>query len=106
MLRPSAKIMLATGATAAMLGTSVAVAADPPVCPWGNTPQSTSVTQPARDGTQQRLRKRDGTGPRHAQQVQQRRSGNAQAPGRGAGNRDANCPLPPLTNADRAEGRT
>ena len=92
MLRRSVKIMLATGATVAMLGTGVAVAADTPVCPWGNTPQSTSATQPDRDRTQQQLRKRDGTGPRHAQQVQQRRSGNAQAPGRGVGNRGANCP--------------
>jgi hypothetical protein len=92
MLRRSVKIMLATGGIVAVLGTGVAVAADPPVCPWGNTPQSTSATQPDRDRTQQRLRQRDGTGPRHAQQVQQRRSGNAQAPGRGAGNGGASCP--------------
>lgn len=92
MLRRSAKIMLATGATVAMLGTGVAVAADSPICPWGNTPQSASGTQPDRDRTQQHLRKRDGTGPRHAQHVQRHRSGNAQAPGGGAGKRGANCP--------------
>ena len=50
MLRRNAKIMIATGVTVAMLGTGVAVAADPPVCPWGNTPQSTTTaTQPDRD---------------------------------------------------------
>ena len=93
MLRRSAKIMLATGGIVAVLGTGVATAADPSVCPWGNTPQSTSATQPARDGTQQRLRKRDGTGPRHAQRVQQRRSGNGREQGRGAaGTQGANCP--------------
>jgi hypothetical protein len=92
MLRRSVKIMLATGSAVAVLGTGVAVAADPPVCPWGNTPQSTSATQPARDGTQQRLRMRDGTGPRHAQMVRQHRSGGTPALGRGAGNRGENCP--------------
>ena len=105
MLRRNAKIMIATGVTVAMLGTGVAVAADPPVCPWGNTPQSTSATQPARDGTQQQLRKRDGTGPRHAQQVQERRSGNA--PGARPRRRQPRRELPvsPLTNARRGGGR-
>ncbi len=92
MLRRSVKIMLATGGIVAVLGTGVAVAADTPVCPFGNTPQATSTAQPDRDRTQQQLRKRDGTGPRHAQQVQRRGSGSGQVPGRGPGDRDANCP--------------
>jgi hypothetical protein len=95
MLRRSAKVMLATGGIVAVLGSGVALAADSSVCPWGNTPQSgkaTSTAQANGERAQQRLRERDGTGPRHAHQSQRRRSGSGQTPGRGAGNRGANCP--------------
>ena len=74
MLRRSAKTILATAGVLGVLGAGVAVAADPPTCPYGNTPQAT-MTQ-TQTGAQQQQRKRDGTGPRHAQRVHQRdRSG-------------------------------
>ncbi len=74
MLRRSAKTILATAGIVGVLGAGVAVAADPPTCPYGNTPQVTQTQTTA----QHQLRKRDGTGPRHAQRVQQRdRSGQA-----------------------------
>ncbi len=80
MLGRSAKIILATGCAVGVLGAGVAVAADPPTCPFGNTPQATSA-QTRTDRTQMRLRQRDGTGPRHAQRQ-----------GAGQGNRGADCP--------------
>ena len=86
MLRRSAKIILASGCAAGVLGAGVAMAADSPTCPYGNTPratQSQTQTQAPAQGTQQRLRlrERDGTGPRHAQRH-----------GAGMGNRGADCP--------------
>ena len=70
MLRRSLRTLLATAGIVAVVGTGVAVAADPPTCPYGNTPQVTRTQD--RDTVRQQLRKRDGTGPRHAQRVQQR----------------------------------
>ena len=68
MRRRSLKLILTTTAAVGVLGAGVAVAADPPTCPYGNTPQAGQVTNAQRSGDQLRLRKRDGTGPRHAQQ--------------------------------------
>jgi hypothetical protein len=79
MLRRSATIMLATAGVVGVLGVGIAVAADPPTCPYGNTPQVTRTQTGSQTTTQQRLRKRDGTGPRHEQRVQQR---DRQGPGR------------------------
>jgi|NGEPerStandDraft_8_1074529.scaffolds.fasta_scaffold71360_1 hypothetical protein len=81
MLRRSAKTMITTAGIVGVLGVGVAVAADQPTCPNGNTPK---VTQ-TQTGTQQRLRERDGTGPRHAQRSQQR-SGQGQGRHQGSGN--------------------
>ena len=62
MRRRSSNIILPTVAITGVLGASVAVAADPPSCPFGNTPKATQKA-PARTGDQdrQQLRKRDGT---------------------------------------------
>ena len=79
MLRRSAKTMITTAGIVGVLGVGVAVAADQPTCPYGNTPK---VTQ-TQTGTQQRLR--DGTGPRHTTRSQQR-GGQGQGRHQGAGN--------------------
>jgi hypothetical protein len=72
MLRRTAKTIVATAGIVGVLGAGVAVAADPPTCPYGNTPQATQTQTQTPSGAQQQLRKRDGTGPRHAQRLQQR----------------------------------
>ena len=90
----NAKLILTTVAITGVIGAGVAVAADPPTCPYGNTPQA-GQKAPARtngDGTQLRLRKRDGTGPRHAQRATRERSGNGPRHQQGPGNRGADCP--------------
>jgi hypothetical protein len=95
MLRHGPKILIATVAAVGVLGAGVAVAADPPTCPFGNTPQAGQVAQPSTPnatGTQHRLLKRDGTGPRHAQQVKERQSRSPGSQGRATGNRGVNCP--------------
>lgn len=80
-MRRRATLILSTVAATAVIGAGVAVAADPPTCPYGNTPRSEQVApRTDRDGDQLRLRKRDGTGPRHEQR------------GHRAGNRGADCP--------------
>jgi hypothetical protein len=84
MLRRSLRIAITTAAVAGTLGVGVAVAADPPSCPCGNTPRATQ-NQPGDTATRQQLRKRDGTGPRHAQRSQH-------GDRRGGGNRGADCP--------------
>ena len=93
MRRRSSKIILTTVAITGVLGASVAVAADPPTCPYGNTPKTTQKA-PARAGDQdrQQLRKRDGTGPRHAQRAAGRNDNREQRQGQGPGNRGADCP--------------
>jgi hypothetical protein len=91
MRRRSSKIILTTVAVTGVLGASVAVAADSPVCPYGNTPKATQKA-PARSGDRTQLRKRDGTGPRHAQRAPNRGSGRGQWQGQGQGNRGADCP--------------
>lgn len=93
MRRPTIKIIVATTAAASLLGAGVATAADPPTCPYGNTPQAGQVVKGqqkgkqlrqhrgakvrkgarAGDRTQRQLRKRDGTGPYHEQNVAARR---------------------------------
>ena len=91
MFRRTTRVAITTAAVVVTLGAGVAVAADAPTCPFGNTPQATQ-TQTTGTPTQQQLRKRDGTGPRHAQRSQQRdRQGPARA-GAGSGNRGADCP--------------
>ena len=90
----NAKIILATMAITGVVGAGVAVAADAPTCPYGNT-QKAAQNAPARgngNGTQLRLRERDGTGPRHAQRSARNRAGNGQRQHQGPGNRGANCP--------------
>jgi len=89
MLRRSMRIAITTAAVAGTLGAGVAVAADPPSCPYGNTPRVTQ-NQTGDTTTPQQLRKRDGTGARHAQRSQQRDRENPARPG--AGNRGADCP--------------
>jgi hypothetical protein len=92
MLRPGFKLILATGGVAAVLGSGVALAADPSTCPWGNTPQAAkTVTASQTNRDRVRLRKRDGTGPRHAQQMQRNRPGTGQGRGGGVANHGANC---------------
>ena len=93
MRRRSSKIILTTVAITGVLGASVAVAADPPTCPYGNTPKATQKA-PARTGDRQQLRKRDGTGPRHAQRAAGRNANQEQrqGQGQGPGNRGADCP--------------
>jgi hypothetical protein len=94
MRHPNTKIILATVAITGVVGAGVAVAADAPTCPYGNTPKA-AQNAPARgngDGTQLRLRERDGTGPRHAQRGAHDRSGHGQRQHHGVGNRGANCP--------------
>ena len=91
MLRRSTRVALTAAAVVGTLGVGVAVAVDTPTCPYGNTPHA-AQSQPAGTTTQQQLRKRDGSGPRHAQRSQQR---DRQGPGRadgGPGNRGADCP--------------
>ena len=94
MLRRNAKITLATAGIVGVLGAGVAVAADPPACPYGNTPQVTQTQTETQVTTQQRLRKRDGTGPRHEQRVQQRhRQGQGRHHGSGhQGTGHPSCP--------------
>ena len=82
MLRRNAKILLATAAVLGVLGAGVAVAADQSTCPYGNTPRAGQTATGT--GDQDRLRKRDGTGPRHAQRAQQ---GAKQQRGQGQGRR-------------------
>lgn len=93
MLRRSAKTMITTAGIVGVLGVGVAVAADQPTCPNGNTP---NVTQ-TQTGMQPQLRKRDGTGARHATRAQQRGGqgqGRHQGSGNGArnGSGDPTCP--------------
>jgi hypothetical protein len=92
MLRHSAKTILTTAGIVGVLGAGVAVAAAPSTCPFGNTPQVTQTRTQDQTTTQQQLRKRDGTGPRHAQQ----RGGSGQAArhhGSGyQGTGNPNCP--------------
>ena len=85
MRRRSSKIILSTVAITGVLGASVAVAADPPTCPFGNTPKATQQA-PARTGDQdrQQLRKRDGTGPRHAERATPTASSTSPSPQRWA----------------------
>ena len=85
MRRRSSKIILSTVAITGVLGASVAVAADPPTCPFGNTPKATQKA-PARTGDQdrQQLRKRDGTGPRHAERATPTASSTSPSPQRWA----------------------
>jgi hypothetical protein len=94
MRRLNAKLIITTVAITGVIGAGVAVAADQPTCPCGNTPQA-GQKAPERsdgDGTQPRLRKRDGTGPRHAQRAAGERPGNGPRQQQGPGNRGADCP--------------
>ncbi len=92
MLRRNVKKIIATALVVSLAGAGVAVAAAPSTgsCPYGHTPAKAGQTQTMapRKGTQQRLRERDGTGPRHAAMQKNRTGGN----GQGSGNRGVNCP--------------
>ena len=81
MRRRSVKIILATTAVAGLLGVGIASAAtDTRTCPYGNTPKAAQVAKGQGNGDQTGLRKRDGTGPYHAQNAgqRQRRGGHGQ----------------------------
>ena len=90
MLRRSTRVALTTAPSSAPSGWA---------SPWPSTrrPARTATPRTLRSRscgttTQQQLRKRDGSGPRHAQRSQQR---DRQGPGRadgGPGNRGADCP--------------
>ena len=82
MLRRSTRTILVTAGVVSVLGAGVAVAADTPTCPYGNTPRAAQTQSAAGDTTRLRLRERDGTGPRHEQRSQ-RRAGGRQARGQG-----------------------
>ena len=91
MFRRTTRVVITTAAVVVSLGAGVAVAADAPTCPFGNTPQATRV-QTTGTAAQQQLRKRDGTGPRHAQRSQQRDRRSPGRAGAGPANRGADCP--------------
>lgn len=71
MLRQNAHKILAVAGAVAVIGAGVAVAADSSQTCTGDGPhgrnQATQVQKGDRAGGQQRLRKHDGTGPRHDQ---------------------------------------
>ena len=95
MRRITAKIMVTAVAVAGVVGVGVAFAAGSGsgTCPYGNTPQAGKVA-PARTGDQarDRLRKRDGTGPRHEQMSARRDARTGTGRGAGPGNGGADCP--------------
>ncbi len=72
MRQVSHRIIVGAVAASMALGAGAAVAAtgDQPTCPYGNVPQAGQADRPSTTGSQQRLRERDGTGPRHAQRSQ------------------------------------
>ena len=101
MLRHSAKIIFATAGVVGVLGAGVAVAVRPGDVPVWQHAEGHPDPDRDRTATQQRLRERDGTGPRHAQRSQQRGQGQAgqhhgrhAGAGNGAGNAtgNPNCP--------------
>ncbi len=95
MRRLTAKIMITAVAVLGVLGVGVALAASSGsgTCPYGNTPQAGKVAPAkAADQTRDRLRKRDGTGPRHQQMSARRDTRGANGQGAGPGNRGADCP--------------
>jgi hypothetical protein len=95
MLRRSAKTVLTAAVVAGVLGTGVAVAADPPTCPYGNTPQATQTQTQTQTTTQRHLRERDGTGPRHAQRVRDGLGTGGQTRHHGSGYQGAGNPSCP-----------